>query len=115
MVCFPALFVIVRDVLYELADVDHPVSDVHGPRVVDGGHDEALVEAQVVDGAVGQGQVGHLLRRQVAVLVVVTQHHRVPGRSSQKMYYVIMTCHLIFLMFFCLTEAACRPPRDLMD
>ena len=84
---------IVRDVLYELADVDHPVSDVHGPRVVDGGHDEALVEAQVVDGAVGQGQVGHLLRRQVAVLVVVAQHHRVPGRSSQKMYYVINTEH----------------------
>ena len=108
---------IVRDVLYELADVDHPVPDVHGARVVDGGHDEALVEAKVVDGAVGQGQVGHLLRRQVAVLVVVAQHHRVPGSGDHHITenVLIMICHLIFLMFFCLTEAACRPPRDLMD
>ena len=60
------LFVVLRYVLYELVNVHHPVSDIHRSGVAHSGHNQPLVEAQVVDGAEGQGKVGHLLRGQIS-------------------------------------------------
>ena len=52
---------LVLDAVYEHLDADEPVPDVHRPGGVDGGGDGALVQAQVVHGAVGGGQAEHLL------------------------------------------------------
>ena len=60
------LLVVVSYVLYELVNVHHPVSDIHRPGIAHSCHNQPLVEAQVVDGAEGQGQVGHLLRGQIS-------------------------------------------------
>ena len=60
------LFIVVSNVLYELLNIDHPVSDIHGAGVAHSGHYEALVKPQVVDGAEGESKVGHLLRGQIS-------------------------------------------------
>ena len=46
-------FCIFCDVLNELGDVDHPVSDVHGPGVIDSGDDQSLIKTKMIDSTVG--------------------------------------------------------------
>ena len=57
---------IIRDVLYELADVDHAVSDVHGSRVVYCRYNQPLVESEMIDGAEGESEISDLLGSQVS-------------------------------------------------
>ena len=54
------------NVLGELVNVDQAMPDVHTASIVDSGDYEALVEAEMVDRAVGQREVHHLLGGQVA-------------------------------------------------
>ena len=56
----------VSNVLYELVNIHHPVSDIHRAGVANSSHDQPLVKPQVVDRAEGEGKVGHLLRRQIS-------------------------------------------------
>ena len=60
------LFVVLRYVLYELVDVDHAVSDVHGSRVVYCRYNQPLVESEMIDGAEGESEISDLLGSQVS-------------------------------------------------
>ena len=63
---------VVLDAVYEHLNADKPMPDVHRPGGVDGGGDDALVQAQVVDSAVGSGQVDHLVHGEVSGMLLQT-------------------------------------------
>ena len=56
---------IIRDELNKPVNINKPMSYIHGPCIVYGSGDQALVKPKVVNCAVRQGEVYHLLRWEV--------------------------------------------------